>query len=227
MSLLRVSSLLLTVVHFSLSLSILASARCQDTLQVRFRVVMNKMIVVPVTINGVGPYDFLLDTGNSDTVIDRRLAEELHLPSAGEMILVTAQGKAVTPRGHCDSLSMASATVRGLDLLLVNHYAELLPGVRGSLGEDFLRNFDLLIDNRRHHIQLEQGPGLLTNTLTGEHLPMSLNGFNGQQLTRNRLVVAGVICELGNKKTNFQLDSGTSSFLLFSKVNKVDFISRN
>jgi len=90
-----------------------------------------------------------------------------------------------------------------------------------------LRNFDLLIDNRRHHIQLEQGSGSLADTLTGEHLPMSLNGFNGQQLTRNRLVVAGVICELGNKKTNFQLDSGTSSFLLFSKVNKVDFISRN
>jgi hypothetical protein len=33
--------------------------------------------------------------------------------------------------------------------------------------------------------------------------------------------------ELGNKRMKLQLDSGTPSFLLFSKVNKVDFISRN
>jgi hypothetical protein len=180
-SFVRLSSQLLALLFFGLDLSTLASGLGQEPLQVRFKVVANAMIIVPVTINGAGPYDFLLDTGNSDTVIDRRLAEELHLPSAGEMILVTAQGKAVTPRAHSDWLSMAGATVRGLDLLLVNHYAELLPGIRGSLGEDFLRNFDLLIDNRRHHIQLEQGPGSLAAMLTGEHTPLSLNGFNGQK----------------------------------------------
>jgi hypothetical protein len=226
MYLLRASSLLRATVCLSFCLSILPSAHSQKTTQIRFRVVANAMIVVPVTINGAGPYDFLLDTGNSNTLVDRRLAEELHLPSAGERILVTAQGEAVTPRGHSDSLSMAGATVLGLDLLLINRYAQLLPGVRGSLGEDFLRNFDLLIDNEHRHIELEEGPGLLANRLTGEHLPMSLNGFNGKQLTRNRLVVAADVYELGNKRMKLQLDSGTPSFLLFSKSNAVEFTFR-
>ena len=83
----QVSSRLLSAVRFGLCFSIFAFGRCQEPLKVRFRVVANTMIVVPVTINGAGPFDFLLDTGSSDTVVDRRLAEELHLPSAGEMIL--------------------------------------------------------------------------------------------------------------------------------------------
>ena len=46
---------------------------------------MTDKIVVPVTINGAGPFDFLVDTGDTDTIIDRKLAEELHLLSAGKI----------------------------------------------------------------------------------------------------------------------------------------------
>lgn len=37
-------------------------------------------MVVPVKINGKGPYDFVLDTGATFTCVDRSLAEELRLP---------------------------------------------------------------------------------------------------------------------------------------------------
>src|SRR5258708_15315098 len=222
----RLSSRLLAFVSFAFYLSTLASALGQEPLQVRFRVVADTMIVVPVTINGAGPFDFMLDTGNTDTVVDRKLAEELHLPPAGKMILMTAQGDAVTPLAHTDTLSMARATVRGLNLLVVNHYADLLPKVRGSLGESFLRYFDLLIDNQHHLIQFELGPGALTDILTGQHLPLSLNGLNEQILARNRLIVVGQIYELGNKNMKLQLDSGTPSIVLFSPLNILNLISR-
>jgi predicted aspartyl protease len=225
MSSFQVSSRLLSAVRFGLCLSIVAFGHGQEPLKVRFRVVANTMIVVPVTLNGAGPFDFLLDTGSSDTVIDRKLAEELHLPPAGTTVFVTAQGETVTPRASADSISLAGATMRGLNLSVVNHYADLLPKVRGSLGEDFLRYFDLLIDNRRHLIQFEFGAGLLANTLTGEHIPLSLSGFNDQKLTRNRLIVVGHINEFGNKNMKLQLDSGTSKFLLFSRLHKADLIS--
>lgn len=225
MSSVRLSSRLLAFVSVAFYLSTLASGLSQEPLQVRFRVVAHTMIVVPVTINGAGPFDFLLDTGNTETVVDRKLAEELHLPPAGKMILMTASGKAVTPLAHTDSLSMAGATVGGLNLLVVNHYADLLPKVRRSLGESFLRYFDLLIDNQRHLIQFEAGPGQLTDMLTGQHLPLSLNGLNEQKLTRNRLIVVGQIYELGNKNMNLQLDSGTARTLLFSTLNKFNLIS--
>ena len=100
---LRLSGRLLALVSFCLSN--LPSGIGQEPFRVKFRVVRD-MIVVPVTINGAGPFDFLVDTGSTDTIIDRKLAEELHLPSAGTMILETAEGKAATPLAQTDSLSM-------------------------------------------------------------------------------------------------------------------------
>ena len=219
---LRLSRRLLALVTFCLSN--LPSGIGQEPFRVKFRVVRD-MIVVPVTINGAGPFDFLVDTGSTDTIIDRKLAEELHLPSAGTMILETAEGKAATPLAQTDSLSMGGATVRGLNLGVVNHYANLLSNVRGSLGEDFLRSFDLLIDNRRHLIQFESGTGSLADRLTGEHLPLSVNGLYEQELTHNRLVVVGRIFELGNKDVKLLLDSGTPSIVLFTTLNTSTLVS--
>jgi hypothetical protein len=107
--------------------------------------------------------------------------------------------------------------------VVVNHFANILPNVRGSLGEDFLQNFDLLIDNQRHLLQFESEPGPLADMLTGEHMPLSLNGFYEQKATRNRLVLVGNI--FGNKDMKLQLDSGTPSIVLFSKLNEPSLVS--
>ena len=49
----------------------------------KIRIVKDFMIVVPVTINGSGPYDFLLDTGSTNTMLDQKLADELDASSRG------------------------------------------------------------------------------------------------------------------------------------------------
>jgi hypothetical protein len=113
--------------------------------------------------------------------------------------------------------------LRGLKVVSIKHYANILPNIRDSLGEDFLQNLDLLIDNRRHLIQFESGPGPLEEMLTGEHIPVSLNGSYEQELTRNRLVVVADIP--GNKNMKLQLDSGTASILLFSTLNNASLVS--
>jgi hypothetical protein len=219
---LPLSKCLLALVCFCLS--DLPSGLGQGPFQVKFRFVKD-MIIVPVTINGAGPFDFLVDTGSTDTIIDRRLAEELHLPSTGAMVLETAEGKAATPVVQSGSLSMGGATVRGLNLGVINDYANLLPKVRGSLGEDFLRSFDLLIDNRQHLILFGFGAGPLADSLTGEHLPLSVNGSYEHELTRNRLVVVGRIFELGDKNLTLQLDSGTPSIVLFTTLSTSTSVS--
>ncbi len=45
---------------------------------VPFRVV-NRQIIVVVSVNRSGPYNFLLDTGSQVTIVDPLLAGELHL----------------------------------------------------------------------------------------------------------------------------------------------------
>ena len=222
MSSLRLSRRLLAFVSLCVYVSTVCCGLGQEPFQVKFRLVADK-IVVPVTINGAGPYDFLLDTGATDTIVDRKLAEGLHLPLAGKMTVKTAQGDVTAPVVDIDSLSMRGAIVRRLTVVSVDRYANMLPNVRGSLGEDFLQNFDLFLDNRRHLIQLESGTGQLADMLTGEHMPLSLNGSYEHEPTRNRLVVIANIP--GNKNLKLQLDSGTARILLFSKLNQPSLVT--
>jgi predicted aspartyl protease len=183
------------------------------------------MIVVPVTINGVGPFDFLLDTGATESVIDQRLAAELNLPLAGNINLITHQGSAFTSVFRADSLLMAGATVRGLTLSAVNDHAYLVPKVRGVVGEDFLRKFDLLIDYKHRLLQFESASGPLADRLDGERLPLR-NGLYHGELTHNRLVVMGHIGASRDKDVTLLLDSGAAIFLLLAKLNKFSSVSQ-
>jgi hypothetical protein len=214
---------LFALLSLSFYLSTFATGLGQQPMQTKFRTAAESMMVVPVTINGAGPFDFLLDTGSTRTLLERRLAEDLHLEPVGKAMLESTDGAAVTTLAHTDSVSMGGATVRNLCPLVMSHSADLPPKVRGILGEDFLRYFDILIDNHRHLIQFERGPGSLGVTLSGEHLPLSAYGSDGEKLTSDRLVVMGQLrefYEFRHKEAKLQLDSGTPHLLLFSQVGR-------
>jgi predicted aspartyl protease len=114
------------------------------------------MVVVPVSINGAGPFSFLLDTGNTTTIIDRKLVDQLSLPVIGNNEVTGVDAKLHVSMAHSKSISIAGRTVweMNVNVLPGEH---LLRNVRGVLGEDFLGNFDLLIDNRQHVVQLQLG----------------------------------------------------------------------
>jgi hypothetical protein len=116
---------------------------------------------------------------------------------------------------HVNSLSIAGAVVDGGEVFSSDHLATVTGNVRGVLGEDFLQNFDLLIDYRHQTIRLESPLGSMAETAVGEHLPLQLNGVLHGQSTHNRLVVSGHIPELGDTPMLLLLDSGTNSPTLF------------
>jgi predicted aspartyl protease len=173
------------------------------------------MIIVPVSINGFGPYDFLLDTGCSKTMIDRKLADQLGLSRVGEKTVVGVLASIKMSVVHVDSISVAGATVGGGELFSSDHSATVTGKVRGVLGEDFLRNFDLLIDYRHQSIRLESPLGSMAQTATGEHLPLQLTAIYHGKPTNNRLVISGRIQELGNATMSLLLDSGANQLTLF------------
>jgi predicted aspartyl protease len=174
------------------------------------------MIIVPVSINGSGPYDFLLDTGCAQTMIDQKLADELGLPRVdGEKTVVGVLSSDRMSTVHVNSLSLAGATASGGELFSTDHPAAVTGKVRGVLGEDFLRNFDLLIDYGHQAIRLESPHGSMAETATGEHLPIQLTGTYQGKPTYNRLIVSGRIQELGGKLMSLLLDSGANGLILF------------
>ena len=57
-----------------------AETRCPGNVpSLPFRLVNRYQMIVAVSVNHSGPYDFLLDTGMQVTAVDLSLATELHL----------------------------------------------------------------------------------------------------------------------------------------------------
>ena len=183
----------------------------------RIRIMDDYMIVVPVTINGSGPYDLLLDTGSNNTMLDEKLADELALRRGHEDAVVRVWGSLATSAVYAESFSIAGATVAGKDLTLFT--CAMIPGLppklRGILGEDFLQKFDILIDYKHQLIRLDPPPGLMSEMLKGERLTIQLNGMISGEPTFGRLVVTGRVGDLGTSSMSLLLDSGSRYLTLF------------
>src|SRR5438874_1193933 len=116
---------------------------------VPFRLVNRHQIIVAVSINHSGPYDFLLDTGTQVTMLDPALAADLHLSTRGEAEVASAGSSASASFANLDSIQAGSHAVTNQKVLvydLENLQAAGLK-IQGVLGEDFLEQFDMLIDN--------------------------------------------------------------------------------
>src|ERR1017187_8020929 len=75
------ASLVLAVATVS---TLSADPRCPaNVASLAFRLVNDHQMIVPVSINHAGPYNFLLDTGTQITMVDPSLASELHLAPEG------------------------------------------------------------------------------------------------------------------------------------------------
>jgi hypothetical protein len=84
--------------------------------------------LVEVSVNGKGPYRFILDTGASDTVVDDKLRDELALPPATGPAAHLANGSP-TELIKIDDLRIGDASLRGV-------VANLLPLSRMFGGGD-------------------------------------------------------------------------------------------
>ena len=201
---------------FAFTLPASAASPDGNTVRINFTTADHFLVVVPVSINGAGPFNFLLDTGATNSDIDRGLAEQLSLPGVGEHEVTGIQGKMCLSIVHAQSISVAGRTVRDLNLNVLSKTNGLPSKVSGILGEDFLGHFDLLIDNRHHVVQLQLGPGPMSDMFEGERLPVQLEVTREDgQYVNHTLIVTGSSSELGRKPISLLLDSGVIYLYLF------------
>lgn len=102
----------------------------------------SRLMIVPVSIAGHGPYDFALDTGAARSVIDSRIATDLRLPTVGREQTVTGVSGATeaarvrVSSWRVDSVSLPDTTILSLRLPAGNG-----PSLSGLLGSDMLSRF--------------------------------------------------------------------------------------
>ena len=117
-------------------------------------------ILVPVHVNGEGPFPFVLDTGATITCLDEALADSLQLSDRPGVI---GQGAGVQGSGRLrivgvDSLRVGE--VRATDLSACALSLESLQQVgfepQGLLGLNFLRSFRVTLDFDRSIVRFEE-----------------------------------------------------------------------
>jgi hypothetical protein len=191
-----------------------ASAVMPDSgvVAVKFACDSTRMISLPVKINGAGPFEFLLDTGSSGSMVDARLAADLRLPQVGVRavhgVLTTLQ----MPIVQAGAVAVRSAVVSGLRLGAASGRFGLNPKFRGVLGQDFLNQFDLLLDYRHSTLLLSPPDGELVGMVRGERLALLADSSYG---TAKRQVLAARISGPGGGSLSLLLDSGASRLTLF------------
>ena len=197
--------LLLSVSLAAFSLPLLhGEAHCPGNIaSLPFHLVQRYLIIVPVVINHSGPYEFLVDTGTRFTIVDPLLATELHLKTQGRIGVDGVGFSTHASFAHLDLLEAGSHSIANHPVVVEDlkplRTADL--HFRGSIGGDFLRHFDVLVDYthrmlclddtnvmqaavKRSHIALVKPPQTpdeapLTTLLI---VPVHLSGFAGRRL---------------------------------------------
>jgi hypothetical protein len=211
--------------NFSLIFSLLTSslvfgeAKCPgDVAPIQYHSLGNSKMAVQVTVNRSGPYEFIVDTGAQLTVIEPSLAAELRLRPEATVSVVqgVARGAAELVRpGKIEAGSVGVeqplAAVESLAWLQA-----LYPQVRGILGENFLLNFDVLIDRGQRILCLDPSR-TMQHEIRGERVPLLETARReGALPVPPLLLISARLAEDGPKGVVLMVDSGATVPMIYA-----------
>ena len=210
-------SLVLAVLAAAVSM-VNAEPHCPGNLDsLRLRLIENVQIIVPVTINHSGPYDFLLDTGAQITTVVPALAKALDLKIEGTTGIIGVGNYARTPFTTLDSVQAGSQVVEQVMAVIQDlgqiHLADAR--VRGVLAGNFLEHFGLLIDYRQRLICFDKGDAMETK-IKGQRVEL-VTVPDSEKASRapQRLTVAVHLSGIRKESLLLRLDSGINVPLLY------------
>lgn len=164
-------------------------------------------LTVPVTLNGHGPYPFMVDTGANISCVARRLADALALPVQPPRPVHTMVGVRPQPLALIDELTVGRQTRRGMAALALQLDDPRLGGV---LGVDWLQNQRLTLDFVRNSLELADS----------RH-DFSRPGRVIVQARRRQGQLTIVDAELGAQKISALIDSGSEASLCNDRLRRL------
>lgn len=160
----------------------------------------NEKIVVTARINSGPELHFLLDTGSSQTVIDKSVAASLGGNTTKTYSVTTGTKSMPMSFATLPTLSMGDLTINDVPVLITD-LSGIARGISGLLGANILKRFAVTLDFDNRMLTLSD-PRSVTVPPNAHVLPAS-PVFGG-----NQLIVQGKLD--GKVSTNFLLDTGTS-----------------
>ena len=108
-------------------------------------------ITVPVTINGQGPFDFMVDTGANRSCISTELAARLALPPAGQVVVNTIVGRRTRQSVVVDRLQVGGRAQRRVKVPVLPFVGT---HIEGLLAVDWLRGQRLVLNMAEKHVAI-------------------------------------------------------------------------
>ena len=169
---------------------------------------VNGYPVVQVSINGAGPFSFLIDTGSDSTVGTDEVIRAAQIRFTYRVELITSGHSKIVPAGVADSVEFAGVRIHGAEILCHGMPATQWVGrhIQGILGQNVLSNFDYLLDLRNQRLIVADEARRKAVDLAGQHQPI-------ERIGRRMAVTARTA---GNRSPELRLilDSGASHLFL-------------
>ena len=162
-------------------------------------------ITIPVTVNGHGPFVFMLDTGSTRSAVSSELAARVELPLVAKAVIVTSTGSQVQPVVRLDSISIGTAGRTSLLASVIPGLQLRAPGagVEGIIGQDFLSAFNYTIDYRKKRMSWAAA---VASDDHDRRLPLVKH--------EGRFLVE---LQQGDRTLQFVPDSGATNFVIFER----------
>ncbi len=160
----------------------------------------NERYTVPVTIDGAGPYNFMIDTGSQATVVTHRINEALSLAPLGTATLVGMASRRSVDLVELEQLEFGSRTLYDITApVLSRHHV----GADGIIGLDSLQDMRVLIDFQNETIAVADAEDKSSNR--GFEIIVRARPKLGQLLVTN--------AQIEGVRTTVIIDTGAQSSL--------------
>jgi hypothetical protein len=206
------------VLAATISPTLAAETHCPgNAASVPIRLVNRHQIVLSVSVNHTGPYNFLLDSGTQITAIDPSLAAGLHLDSQGAAVIAGAGSRQSSSFAELDLVEAGSHAVAHQKVLVydLQNLRSTDLYIQGILGEDFLDHFDMLIDNAHRLLCLDNSAAMRAG-VKGPHIPLVATAEPEDGVALPGLLIISVRLSDGIRPVRLMLDSGTNSPILYN-----------
>ncbi len=187
-----------------------AATRSLNSAKIKFRLAggAQPLILLPVHVNGRGPFDFIFDTGAGTSLLSSKLAKKLDVKIIGSKDGQSAGGKVSVSLAKVDSLAVGVAKVDDVDVGVVDlgHIGKTIGAtIDGDLGYNFLKHFRVTIDYRACELRLED-PKRVESFTRGAQTEIPIRLANPAK----PLILVDVHAN-GRGPFQFAIDTGTST----------------
>jgi len=109
-------------------------------------------VIVPVSVNGAGPFPMLLDTGATHSAITAGLAAAVGAPAVAKSVVLSATGETVRAIVSVDRLGLGPIVTANVLPSVVDD-GTLGAGIRGLVGQDVLARLRYTLDFKSREVE--------------------------------------------------------------------------